>query len=91
MQRITCQTIGFSSALLIAWVIIAPVFAQEPGIETTVAKGTSTVRMTALKIGGEKDHYYSLHLALSYTYEGAEPAMPKFIDFKILTCLRNAG
>jgi hypothetical protein len=70
-------------------VIIAPVFAQEPGIETTVAKGTSTVRMTALKIGGEKDHYYSLHLALSYTYEGAEPAMPKFIDFKILTVVKK--
>jgi hypothetical protein len=89
MQRMNFQTIGLSSVLLIGLVMVTPASAQEPAIKTTVANGTSTVRMTALKIGGEKDHYYSLHLAPSYTYKGAEPTMPESIDFEIHTVVKK--
>lgn len=63
--------------------------AQETSIERTLKNRTTLVKMSPLKISGEKDEYYSLHVALSYKYEGTQPQTPEYIDFEIQTVVKT--
>lgn len=75
-------------ATVICFAALTP-SAQEPSIERTVKNGTTLVKMSPLKISGEKDEYYSLHLALSYKHEGTQTQTPDYIDFEIQTVLKT--
>ncbi|HKZ02879.1 MAG TPA: hypothetical protein VJ180_11595 [Pyrinomonadaceae bacterium] len=65
---------------------------QEPApqIVTLTKNGITTVRLTPLKISGQRDHYYSLHLMLSFTQEKEKRAAPEFFDLELQTVVPAA-
>ena len=64
---------------------------QEPGpqIETRTENGITTVRLTQFKVSGEKDHYYSLHLTLSFKQEQEKREAPEFVDLELQTVVKR--
>jgi hypothetical protein len=45
--------------------------------------------MDPLRISGERDQFYSLHLALSFRYEGEEPKPPNAVEVQIQTVVKG--
>jgi hypothetical protein len=62
--------------------------AQAPQIETAFKNGVTTVKMEPVKISGEKDIYYSLHVSPSFVYQGQQPRVPEFITFELQTVVK---
>ena len=52
-------------------------------------KDKTTVSLTPVRISGEKDKYYSLHMSPSFSYPGHEPRTPEFIDFELRTVVKG--
>jgi hypothetical protein len=63
--------------------------ARLPAVQTTYKDGVSTVAMDPLRISGERDQFYSLHLALSFRYEGEEPKPPNAVEVQIQTVVKG--
>jgi hypothetical protein len=63
--------------------------AQTPEIVTTYKDGATKVSMAPLKISDAKDEYRSLHVALSFKYEGQTPMQPDFIQFELQTVVKK--
>ncbi len=63
---------------------------QSVDIKTTFdeAKNRSTVRLAPVQISGEKDKYYSLHIAAAYSYPGRVPQRPETIDFELRSVVK---
>jgi hypothetical protein len=85
-----------SLALLTIAASIAAAFGQQtrdeiPGFETTYdnVKKQTTVRLLPVKISGEKDKYYSLHMSPSFSYEGQTPVTPSIIEFELQTVVKG--
>ena len=85
-----------SIALLVIAASIAAAFAQQKpnaasGFETTYdkVKNLTTVRLHPIKISGEKDKYYSLHISPSFSHPGQTPAAPSIIDFELQTVVKG--
>ncbi len=85
-----------SLALLLIAASIAAVFAQKiPNealqFETTYdnEKQETTVRLLPVKISGEKDKYYSLHMSPFFSYPGQRAVAPKIIDFELQTVVKG--
>jgi hypothetical protein len=85
-----------SLALVIIVVSIAPALAQQipdenPRFETTYdnAKQQTTVRLLPVKISGEKEKYYSLHMSPSFSYPGQKAVTPSIIDFELQTVVKG--
>jgi hypothetical protein len=76
--------------------LFAAAFAQQtpdttPRFETTYdnVKNRTTVRMLPVKISGEKDKYYSLHMSPSFSYPGQSAAAPSIVDFALQTVVKG--
>ena len=52
-------------------------------------KNRTTVRLAAIKISGEKDKYYSLHMSPSFSYAGHAFVPPEIIDFELQTVVKG--
>ena len=59
--------------------------------ETTYdsVKDTTTVRLSPVKISGEKDKYHSVSIAPSFSYPGRSFKRPEFIDFEVKTVVKT--
>ncbi|MEK6282490.1 MAG: hypothetical protein AABN95_19185 [Acidobacteriota bacterium] len=82
--------------LLIIIASIAHVVGQQtteetPRFETTYdnVKNQTMVRLLPLRISGEKDKYYSLHMSPSFSYPGLVPVAPSIIDFELQTVVKG--
>ena len=64
---------------------------EKPRIETTYDSviDQTTVRLLPVKISGERDKYYSLHMSPSYTYPGKQAVGPAIIDFELETVVKG--
>jgi hypothetical protein len=78
------------------FISIVPALAQQaPGektkFETTydAEKNRSTVRLLPVKIFGEKNKYYSLHMSPSFSYAGQAAATPSVVDFELQTVVKG--
>ena len=62
-----------------------------PGIETSYdsAGDKTTVRLTPVKISGEKGKYHSIHIAPSFSYPGRNFLKPETIDFELQTIVKT--
>ncbi|MGH9881565.1 MAG: hypothetical protein ACRD6N_09045, partial [Pyrinomonadaceae bacterium] len=78
-----------TAAIVCLLMFAATSYAQSPQIETTYKAGVTTVRMEPVKISGERDEYYSLHVAPSFKYDGKTPTAPEYIDFEIQTVVKS--
>ena len=60
-------------------------------IETSYdsVKDKTTVRLLPVKISGERDKYYSLHMSPSFSYPGRQPQTPSKIDFELQTVVKG--
>ena len=60
-------------------------------IETTYdpAKDKTTVRLSPLKISGEKAQYHSVHIAPGFSYPGREFRKPETVDFEVQTVVKT--
>ena len=47
------------------------------------------MRMLPVKLSGEKDKYYSLHMSPSFSYPGHTPAAPSIVDFELQTVVKG--
>jgi hypothetical protein len=79
--------------IVIALILLAanfawPTLAQDPQIKSTFKNGVTTVSMEPLKISGEKDNFYSLHVSPRFTYEGQQPKAPEFVTFELQTVVK---
>jgi hypothetical protein len=65
--------------------------AESSPIETSYdsVKDETTLRLLPIKISGERDKYYSLHMSPSFSYPGREPQMPSKIDFELQTVVKG--
>lgn len=63
---------------------------QPPKIETFYDKNKdlTTVRLAPLQVSGEKDKYYSLNYAASFSYHGQSPRKPDAIDFELQSIVK---
>src|SRR5688500_11379199 len=52
-------------------------------------KDKTTVRMSPVKISGDKDKYHSLHMSPSFSYAGRQPQTPSTIDFELQTVVKG--
>lgn len=59
--------------------------AQRPEITSVDTGNITLITCGPLKISGEKDEYYSVHVTLSYQYVKQQPTKPDHIDFLIQT------
>jgi hypothetical protein len=61
------------------------------GIETSYdsAGDKTTVRLTPVKISGEKGKYHSIHIAPSFSYPGRSFLKPEIIDFELQTVVKT--
>jgi hypothetical protein len=85
-----------SLALLVIAASIAVAFAQQTPHEThrfettyDKVKNRTTVRLLPVKISGEKDKYYSLHMSPSFSYPGPKAVTPSIIDFELQTVVKG--
>ena len=85
-----------SPALLIIAASIAIALGQQgpneaPRFETSYdnVKNQTTVRLMPVKLSGEKDKYYSLHMSPLFSYPGQSPAAPSIIDFELQTVVKG--
>jgi hypothetical protein len=53
------------------------------------AKDITTVSLPPLRISGEKDEYYSLHVATSFDYPGPTFRAPEFFRFEIRSVVKR--
>jgi hypothetical protein len=62
-----------------------------PGIETSYdsAGNKTTVRLTPVKISGEKGKYHSIHITPSFSYPGRNFLKPATIDFELQTVVKT--
>ncbi len=81
---------------LLIFISIVPALAQQtPGektkFETTydAEKNRTTVRLLPVKISGEKDKYYRLHMSPSFSYAGQAAATPSVVDFELQTVVKG--
>ncbi|MGH9967957.1 MAG: hypothetical protein ACREBG_09030 [Pyrinomonadaceae bacterium] len=51
-------------------------------------KNVTTVRMAPVQISGEKDKYYSLHFAASFSYPGQTLRRPEVVDFELRSIVK---
>lgn len=60
-------------------------------IETSYdsAGDKTTVRLTPVKISGEKGKYHSIHIAPSFSYPGRSFLKPEIIDFELQTVVKT--
>jgi hypothetical protein len=88
-----CLTLGLCW-LLLAWPVptLAGVQKDDPVavIETSYdrSKDRTTVHLTPVQVSGEKDKYYSLHLAASFTYQGQVQSKPEAIDVELQSIVK---
>jgi hypothetical protein len=64
---------------------------QSSQLETKydTAKDVTTVSLPPLQISGEKDEYYSLHVAVSFDYPGHTLKAPEFFRFEIRSVVKG--
>jgi hypothetical protein len=64
---------------------------EAPRFETTYdnVKRQTTLRLLPVKISGEKDKYYSLHMSPSFSYPGQKAVTPSLIDFELQTVVKG--
>jgi hypothetical protein len=53
------------------------------------SKDKTTVRLTPVKISGERGKYHSLHMSPAFSYPGKDPRVPEFIDFELRTVVKG--
>jgi hypothetical protein len=87
--RIAIRMKNLTLSILLVLSFFANAQAQQPGVARTIEGNDTVVRMSPLKISGEKDEYYSLHAAVSYRYEGREPKEPDTIEFEIQSVVKK--
>lgn len=60
-------------------------------IETSYdsVKDKTTVRLLPVKISGERDKYYSLHMSPSFSYPGHKHQRPSIVDFELQTVVKG--
>lgn len=88
--------------ILVSLLLLSPVAASAPiafnqggenlsPIETSYdsVKDKTTVRLRPVKISGERDKYYSLHMSPSFSYPGRQPQTPSKIDFELQTVVKG--
>jgi hypothetical protein len=75
--------------------LTATVFSQSQDHGAKIArtydseKDKTTVRMSPVKISGDKDKYRSLHISPSFSYTGPQPQTPSTIDFELQTVVKG--
>lgn len=82
---------------LLLWLFVCCAFAaaqqtdERSAFETTYdeVKDQTTFRLLPVKISGEKDKYYSLHMSPAFSYPGKNPSAPSIIDFELQTVVKG--
>ncbi len=89
MSRLSLTLLTIAISIALAFAQQTP--AETPRFETTYdkVKNRTTVRMMPVKLSGEKDKYYSLHISPSFSYPGQTPASPSVIDFELQTVVKG--
>jgi hypothetical protein len=90
-KLVLCIALTLVTAFRHAYAQVSSAAVPEIKIDSSydASKDRTTVRLAAVKISGEKNKYYSLHMSPSFSYGGHSFVRPEVIDFELRTVVKG--